>query len=66
MDRTDDDVKECKRYKKDSFYWYKNVIATNGKNLEYLKAAPHLPQTALRRWVFSDAPRKAACGSPSL
>ncbi|MGP1376935.1 MAG: glycoside hydrolase family 1 protein [Bulleidia sp.] len=34
VDRTDDDVKECKRYKKDSFYWYKNVIATNGKNLE--------------------------------
>jgi len=34
VDRTDDDVKECKRYKKDSFYWYKNVISTNGKNLE--------------------------------
>lgn len=34
VDRSDDDVKECKRYKKDSFYWYKNVIATNGKNLE--------------------------------
>lgn len=34
VDRTDDDVKECKRYRKDSFYWYKNVIATNGKNLE--------------------------------
>lgn len=23
-----------KRYKKDSFYWYKNVIKTNGKNLK--------------------------------
>ena len=34
VDRTDDDVKECKRYRKDSFYWYKNVIRTNGKNLE--------------------------------
>ena len=34
VDRTDDDVKECKRYKKDSFYWYRNVIKTNGKNLE--------------------------------
>jgi 6-phospho-beta-glucosidase len=34
VDRTDDDVKECKRYRKDSFYWYKNVIATNGRNLE--------------------------------
>ena len=22
-----------KRYKKDSFYWYKKVIATNGKDL---------------------------------
>lgn len=34
VDRTDDDVKECRRYRKDSFYWYKNVIATNGQNLE--------------------------------
>ncbi len=34
VDRTDDDVRECRRYRKDSFYWYKNVIATNGKNLE--------------------------------
>lgn len=34
VDRTDKDIKECRRYKKDSFYWYKNVIATNGKNLE--------------------------------
>lgn len=25
---------DCKRYKKDSFYWYKKVIATNGENLE--------------------------------
>lgn len=24
----------CRRYKKDSFYWYKNVIASNGRNLE--------------------------------
>ncbi len=34
VDRTDEDVKECRRYRKDSFYWYKNVIATNGRNLE--------------------------------
>ena len=34
VDRTDDDVRECKRYRKDSFWWYKNVIATNGANLE--------------------------------
>lgn len=33
VDRTDTDIKECKRYKKDSFYWYQNVIATNGKDL---------------------------------
>lgn len=24
----------CRRYKKDSFYWYKNVIASNGRHLE--------------------------------
>ncbi len=34
VDRTDEDVKECKRYKKDSFYWYKKVIATNGEDLD--------------------------------
>lgn len=33
VDRTDDDPKECKRYKKDSFYWYQKVIATNGEDL---------------------------------
>ena len=26
VDRTDDDPKECKRLKKDSFYWYQKVI----------------------------------------
>lgn len=34
VDRTDDDERACKRYRKDSFWWYRNVIATNGKNLE--------------------------------
>lgn len=34
VDRTDDDVKQCKRYRKDSSYWYEQVIASNGKNLE--------------------------------
>lgn len=34
VDRSDDDVKECKRYRKDSFYWYARVIMSNGKNLE--------------------------------
>lgn len=33
VDRTDDDPKECKRIRKDSFCWYKNVIKSNGENL---------------------------------
>ena len=33
VDRDEFDLKELKRYKKDSFYWYKNVIETNGKDL---------------------------------
>lgn len=33
VDRDELDEKELKRYKKDSFYWYKNVIATNGEEL---------------------------------
>jgi 6-phospho-beta-glucosidase len=33
VDRTDTDLKELKRYKKDSFYWYQEVIKTNGNNL---------------------------------
>ncbi|RGT55005.1 glycoside hydrolase family 1 protein [Solobacterium moorei] len=33
VDRTDDDPKECKRFRKDSFYWYQNVIRTNGEKL---------------------------------
>lgn len=30
IDRTDTDVKECKRIPKESFYWYKKVIENNG------------------------------------
>lgn len=30
VDRTDEDVKECKRYRKDSFYWYQSVILCGG------------------------------------
>lgn len=30
VDRTNTDPKECKRYKKDSFYWYQEVIKNNG------------------------------------
>ncbi|MCD8120778.1 MAG: glycoside hydrolase family 1 protein [Clostridiales bacterium] len=33
VDRTDDDPKECRRLRKDSFYWYQNVIRTNGQQL---------------------------------
>lgn len=29
VDRTEKDIKEMKRYKKDSFYWYQDVIQTN-------------------------------------
>lgn len=34
VDRTDSDVKELKRYKKDSFHWYKKVISSNGADLD--------------------------------
>lgn len=38
VDRDEDDEKaksaEMKRYRKDSFYWYKNVIASNGEELD--------------------------------
>ena len=27
VDRTDDDLKELKRYKKDSYYWYQQLIS---------------------------------------
>ena len=30
IDRTETDPKECRRIKKDSFYWYQRVIADNG------------------------------------
>lgn len=33
VDRTDDDPKECRRIRKDSFWWYQRVIASNGANL---------------------------------
>src|SRR5699024_6635561 len=34
VNRSDFDLKDLKRYKKDSFYWYQKVIRTNGENLE--------------------------------
>ncbi len=33
VDRDEFDLKEMKRYKKDSFMWYQKVIATNGEDL---------------------------------
>ncbi|MCR0325855.1 glycoside hydrolase family 1 protein [[Clostridium] innocuum] len=33
VDRDEFDLKDMKRYKKESFYWYQKVIKTNGKNL---------------------------------
>ncbi len=33
VNRDEFDLKDMARYKKDSFYWYKNVIATNGEEL---------------------------------
>ncbi|ATZ18541.1 6-phospho-beta-glucosidase [Williamsoniiplasma somnilux] len=34
VNRTEDDLKDLKRYPKKSFAWYKKVIATNGKDLK--------------------------------
>jgi 6-phospho-beta-glucosidase len=31
VNTTDDDVRDLKRYKKDSFYWYSKLIKSNGK-----------------------------------
>ena len=35
VDREEFDLKTLNRYRKDSFYWYKKVIATKGEYLEY-------------------------------
>ena len=34
IDRTDDDPKEWARIRKDSFYWYQKVLASNGAELD--------------------------------
>lgn len=34
VDRDEFDLKTLDRYRKDSFYWYKKVIATNGEDLD--------------------------------
>ena len=33
VNRDNDDLKDLKRYKKDSFYWYAQVISSNGKDI---------------------------------
>ena len=33
VDRDENDQKDLRRIKKNSFYWYKNVIRTNGEEL---------------------------------
>ena len=33
VNRTDEDVMDCKRIKKNSFYWYQKVIESNGEKL---------------------------------
>ncbi|MCY9398635.1 family 1 glycosylhydrolase, partial [Bacillus haynesii] len=33
INRDEENVKDLKRIKKDSFYWYQNVIQTNGEEL---------------------------------
>lgn len=33
IDRTDADPKNCQRIRKDSFYWYQKVIASNGEDM---------------------------------
>lgn len=34
VNRDEFDLKDLKRYKKDSFYWYKKCIASNGEELD--------------------------------
>ena len=34
VDRTDDDLRNLIRYPKDSFYWFKKVIESNGSDLD--------------------------------
>ena len=31
INRTDDDLRDMKRYRKDSFYWYSKLIKSNGQ-----------------------------------
>ena len=35
VNTTDDDVRDLKRYKKDSFYWYSDLIKSNGQEWGY-------------------------------
>ena len=33
VDRDETDLRQCRRYRKDSFYWYQKVIRSNGTEL---------------------------------
>ncbi len=35
VDRDEFDLRTMNRYRKDSFYWYRHVIETQGEDLEY-------------------------------
>jgi 6-phospho-beta-glucosidase len=34
VDRDNEGKGSCKRYRKDSFYWYQRCIASNGEDLD--------------------------------
>ncbi|MDQ0769306.1 beta-glucosidase/6-phospho-beta-glucosidase/beta-galactosidase [Pseudarthrobacter defluvii] len=42
VDRTEDDLKDLARIRKDSYFWYQDVIASRGERLEH--AAPAAAQ----------------------
>jgi 6-phospho-beta-glucosidase len=45
VNRDETDLKDLKRYKKKSFYWFKQVITSNGDDL-WEKATPLMNQSS--------------------
>ena len=43
VDRTEDDLKDLNRVRKDSFFWYRDVIASGGEHLEPTAASAAQP-----------------------
>ena len=37
VDKDNEGRGDLKRYRKDSFFWYKKVIETNGENLDWMQ-----------------------------